>query len=172
MRDGDDLIYRLDVTMIEAALGTKAYVPALDGDIEVKLHAGHAAGRGQVYRNRGVPALQGYGRGDLKVVVNVAVPRNLTDEQRELLEQFAELTRRRTTSPTRASSTRCAPSSASDAPSAPGSRAARLAGHAAIDYDTTVVDALLDAAACSGWQEADGGTSSTFWSGRRTSDGR
>ena len=37
-----------------------------------------------------MPVLQGYGRGDLKVVVNVLVPRKLTDEQRELLEQFAE----------------------------------------------------------------------------------
>ena len=47
VRDGDDLIYRLDITMIEAALGTTVYVPALDGDFEVELPAGHAAGRGQ-----------------------------------------------------------------------------------------------------------------------------
>ena len=45
-----------------------------------------------MYRNRGVPVLQGYGRGDLKVVVNVQVPRHLTAEQREALEQFAALT--------------------------------------------------------------------------------
>ena len=92
VRDGDDLIYRLDVTMVEAALGTTAYVPALDGDIEVELRAGTQPGEAKVYRNRGVPALQGYGRGDLKVVVNVQVPRHLSAEQRELLEQFAELT--------------------------------------------------------------------------------
>ena len=48
--------------------------------------------RSRSYRNRGVPVLQGYGRGDLKVVVNVQVPRHLSDEQRELLEQFAALT--------------------------------------------------------------------------------
>jgi len=92
VRDGDDLIYRLDVTMVEAALGTTAYVPALDGDIEVELRPGTQPGETKVHRNRGVPALQGYGRGDLKVVVNVQVPRHLSAEQREVLEQFAELT--------------------------------------------------------------------------------
>ena len=69
--------------MVEAALGTTVYVPALDGDIELKLPAGTQPGEVKVYRNRGVPVLQGYGRGDLKVVVNVQVPRHLTDEQRE-----------------------------------------------------------------------------------------
>ena len=92
VRDGDDLIYRLDVTMVEAALGTTAYVPALDGDIEVTLKPGTQPGEVKVHRNRGVPVLQGYGRGDLKVVVNVQVPRHLSSEQREVLEQFAALT--------------------------------------------------------------------------------
>ncbi len=89
MRDGDDLIYRLDVTVVDAALGTTAYVPALDGDIEVQLKPGTQPGEVKTYRSRGVPVLQGYGRGDLKVVVNVLVPLQLTDEQRDLLEQFA-----------------------------------------------------------------------------------
>jgi molecular chaperone DnaJ len=92
VRDGDDLIYRLDLTMVEAALGTTAYVPALDGDIEVTVRPGAQPGETKVYRNRGVPVLQGHGRGDLKVVANVLVPRHLTAEQRELLEQFATLT--------------------------------------------------------------------------------
>jgi molecular chaperone DnaJ len=92
VRDGDDLIYRQDITMIEAALGTKAYVPALDGDIEMELPPGTQPGQTKVYRNRGVPVLQGSGRGDLKVVVNVLVPRQLSDDQREVLEQFAALT--------------------------------------------------------------------------------
>ncbi len=92
VRDGDDLIYRQDITMVEAALGATVYVPALDGDIELTLPAGVQPGEVKVYRNRGIPVLQGYGRGDLKVVVNVQVPRHLSAEQREALEQFAELT--------------------------------------------------------------------------------
>jgi molecular chaperone DnaJ len=90
-REGDDLVYRLDVTMIEAALGTKKRVEALDGDIEVSLPAGTQPGEVRVYRNRGVPTLRGYGRGDLKVIVNVTVPRNLNDEQRDLLRRLAEV---------------------------------------------------------------------------------
>jgi molecular chaperone DnaJ len=92
LRDGDDLIYRLDVTMIEAALGTIVNVPALDGEIELTLPPGTQPGEIKTYRNRGVPVLQGHGRGDLKVVVNVSVPRHLSSEQRALLEQFAGLT--------------------------------------------------------------------------------
>jgi molecular chaperone DnaJ len=92
VRDGDDLVYRQDITMIEAALGTTVYVPALDGDIEMELPPGTQPGQIKVYRNRGVPVLQGSGRGDLKVVVNVLVPWQLSDEQREVLEQFAALT--------------------------------------------------------------------------------
>jgi len=90
-RDGNDLVYRLDLTMVDAALGMKAVVPALDGDIELKLAPGSQPGDVKVFRNRGVPVLQGYGRGDLRVVLNVTVPRHLGDEQRELLQRFEEL---------------------------------------------------------------------------------
>ena len=91
LRDGDDLVYRLDLTMVDAALGVKTVVPALDGDIEVKLPAGSQPGDVKVFRNRGVPVLQGYGRGDLRVVLNVTVPRHLSDEQRDVLQRFEEL---------------------------------------------------------------------------------
>jgi molecular chaperone DnaJ len=92
VRDGDDLIYRLDVTMIDAALGLTTVVPALDGDIELRLPSGSQPGDVKTFRNRGVPVLQGYGRGDLRVVVNVTVPRHLSKDQRQLLQQFEELT--------------------------------------------------------------------------------
>jgi molecular chaperone DnaJ len=91
VRDGDDLVFRLDLTMVDAALGLKTIVPALDGDIELKLSAGSQPGDVKVFRNRGVPALQGYGRGDLRVVLNVTVPRHLSDEQRDVLQRFEEL---------------------------------------------------------------------------------
>jgi len=91
IRDGDDLIYRLDVTIVDAALGAKMGVPALDGDMEITVAAGTQPGDMKVYKNRGVPVLQGYGRGDLKVIVNVVVPRHLNVEQKELLKQFKKL---------------------------------------------------------------------------------
>jgi molecular chaperone DnaJ len=92
VRDGNDLVYRLDVTMTDAALGARASVPALDGDIEVELKPGTQPGEVKTFRSRGVPALQGHGRGDLKVVVSVQVPRHLNAEQRDVLDQFAALT--------------------------------------------------------------------------------
>ncbi len=91
-RDGNDLVYRVDITMGEAALGKTLQVPALDGEIELTLPAGTQPGETRVFRNRGVPVLQGYGRGDLKVLVNVQVPRHLSAEQRDALAEFAELT--------------------------------------------------------------------------------
>ncbi len=91
-RDGDDLVHRLDVTMFEAALGTTAVIPALDGDAEVVLAPGTQPGEVKVFRHRGMPTLQGRGRGDLRVVVNVLVPRHLSAEQRELLERLSDLT--------------------------------------------------------------------------------
>lgn len=92
VRDGNDLVHRLDVTMVDAALGAKVSVPALDGEVEVELKPGTQPGEVKKFRNRGVPVLQGHGRGDLLVVVNVQVPRHLDARQRDVLEQFAELT--------------------------------------------------------------------------------
>ena len=99
VRDDNDLLYRLDVTMIDAALGTKVGIPALDGDFELTVAAGTQPGEVKTYKNRGVPVLQGYGRGDLKVIVNVLVPRHLTTEQKTLLKQFRKLTTERNYEP-------------------------------------------------------------------------
>lgn len=93
VRDGIDLIHTVHITMVEAALGKTVQVPTIDGEpIELKLPPGTQPGDTRVFRGRGIPTLRGRGRGALKVVVDVAVPRHLDREQRELLEQFAQLT--------------------------------------------------------------------------------
>jgi len=93
IRDGHDLIHRLDLTMVEAALGAHVSIPTPDGDpIELDLPAGIQPGHVREFRGRGMPALRGRGRGALKVVVNVTVPRRLDKQQREALAHFAELT--------------------------------------------------------------------------------
>ncbi len=91
VREGDDLVYHLSVTMMDAALGLTVTVPAIDGEFEMTLKPGVQPGDVKTYRNRGVPALRGHGRGDLKVVVTVLVPRRLSPEQRALLQELAEL---------------------------------------------------------------------------------
>lgn len=89
VRDGNEIVSTVDLTMTEAALGTTTTVPTLDGELEVEFKPGTQAGEIRVLRGHGMPVLQGFGRGDHRLLVNVAVPRNLTDEQRKLLEQFS-----------------------------------------------------------------------------------
>jgi molecular chaperone DnaJ len=89
VREGDDIFSTLDLTITEAALGATVTVPTLDGDVELEFAEGTQPGEVRVLRGRGMPVLQGFGRGDQRILVNVSVPRRLNDEQRRLLEQFA-----------------------------------------------------------------------------------
>ncbi len=90
MRDGEDLIHRMKVTFVEAALGTEVEVPTLDGNSVVKIEAGTQPGTTLRMRGEGMPRLRRRGRGDLKVLVDVMVPTQLSAEQRDLLERFEE----------------------------------------------------------------------------------
>ena len=88
MRDGDDLIHRVRINFVEAALGKEVEVPTLEGITEVRIEPGTQPGTTLTLRGEGMPRLRRRGRGDLKVVVDVMVPIRLTDEQRELLRRF------------------------------------------------------------------------------------
>jgi molecular chaperone DnaJ len=63
-------------------------VETLDGEVELELPSGVQPGEVRVLRGKGMPVLQGFGRGDHRVLVNVSVPRRVSDEQRRLLEEF------------------------------------------------------------------------------------
>jgi molecular chaperone DnaJ len=91
VREGNDIFSTVDLTVTQAALGTKFAVATLDGESELDFPAGTQPGETVVLRGRGMPVLQGFGRGDHRVLVNVRVPRHLTDEQRRLLEEFERL---------------------------------------------------------------------------------
>jgi molecular chaperone DnaJ len=88
VREGDDIFTTVDLTMTQAALGAVVTIPTLDGEEELELPSGTQPGEIVVLRGRGMPVLQGFGRGDQRLLVNVIVPRQLTDEQRRLLEEF------------------------------------------------------------------------------------
>jgi molecular chaperone DnaJ len=88
VREGDDVFSTVDLTMTQAALGATVTVPTLDGDTELEFEPGTQPGATVVLRGRGMPVLQRLGRGDHRVLVNVLVPRHLTDEQRRLLAEF------------------------------------------------------------------------------------
>ena len=89
VREGNDIFSTVELTMTEAALGVRRSVPTLDGEVDVELAAGTQPGAVMVLRGAGMPVLQGRGKGDHRVLVSVVVPRQLTDEQRHLLESFA-----------------------------------------------------------------------------------
>ncbi|MGZ8694510.1 MAG: molecular chaperone DnaJ [Gaiellaceae bacterium] len=88
VRQGDDVFTTVALTITQASLGATVTVPTLDGEAELSFDAGTQPGEVRVLRGRGMPVLQGFGRGDQRVLVNVVVPRRLTDDQRALLEQF------------------------------------------------------------------------------------
>jgi len=99
VREGNDVFTTVDLTMTQAALGATVSVPTLDGDEELEFAAGTQPGSLVVLHGRGMPVLQGFGRGDERVLVNVVVPSRLSDEQRRLLEEFEKHADERTYKP-------------------------------------------------------------------------
>jgi molecular chaperone DnaJ len=89
-RHGDDLVLALRVPVVQAALGAHLVLETLDGDEELEVEPGTQTGKVIRLRGKGVPHLQGRGRGDLLVELVVETPTDLDDEQADLLRQLAE----------------------------------------------------------------------------------
>jgi len=91
LRDGDDLVTVLDVPAPVAALGATLKVPTIDGETDVEIPAGTQPGETITVRGLGMPGLRRAGRsGNLRVVVNVVIPRKLSKDQRRMLEEFSK----------------------------------------------------------------------------------
>jgi molecular chaperone DnaJ len=88
VRDDQDIVTVVDVPAPRAALGAKVTVPTLEGETEVEIDAGTQPGETLRVRHEGLPSLRRGSRGDLRVVINVVVPRRLSGEQRDLLERL------------------------------------------------------------------------------------
>src|SRR5204863_8885300 len=89
VRDGNDLVTVVDLPAPAAALGTRVSVPTLDGEEDIEIEPGTQPATIITLRGKGMPSLRRGRRGDQKVVVNVVIPRDLSHEQREMLEEFA-----------------------------------------------------------------------------------
>ena len=89
-RHGPDLLHRLEVPMTQAALGVVLDYETLDGTEELHIPRGTRTGEVFRFRGRGVPHLEGRGRGDLVIEVVVATPDDLTDEAERLLRELAD----------------------------------------------------------------------------------
>ena len=88
-RDGNSVLLQQDISYAQAALGAEIEVPTLDGRVKLNIPEGTQPGAVFRLRGKGIPFLRGGGRGDQFVSVNVAVPKNMTSAQKELLRQFA-----------------------------------------------------------------------------------
>ena len=90
-RDGNSVLLDLPLTFVQAALGAEVEVPTLDGKVRYTIPEGTQTGTVFRLRGKGISNLRGSGRGDQFVTVNIAVPTSLSDEQRDLLQQFAAI---------------------------------------------------------------------------------
>jgi len=90
-RNGDDIYCEMPLTFAQAALGDEIEVPTLHGKVKLKIPAGTQTGVKFRLRGKGVPNVRGYGQGDQHVVVRVVTPTNLTEKQKELLKEFADI---------------------------------------------------------------------------------
>ena len=89
-RKGEDIILDLDINIAQAVLGADIPVPTVDAKDEMlNIPAGTQPGKVFNMRGKGVPRIRQAGRGDQRVIVNVAIPKKLTAEQRELFEKLA-----------------------------------------------------------------------------------
>jgi molecular chaperone DnaJ len=87
-RQGTDLVSDVRIPATEAMLGTTVTVATLEGEREIELEAGVQPGHEETLRGAGLPRLGGRKRGDQRIVVEVVVPTNLSDEQRETVERL------------------------------------------------------------------------------------
>ncbi len=89
-RQGDDLLYDLYISITQATLGAEVTIPAIEGKAGLKIHPGTQPGQILRIRGRGMPRMGGYGRGDLRVRVNVVIPKKITQRQKTLMEELAK----------------------------------------------------------------------------------
>ncbi|MDX2133544.1 MAG: molecular chaperone DnaJ [Saprospiraceae bacterium] len=90
-REGDNIIYELYLNIADAALGTKVEVPTLDGRARITIPPGTQPGKILRLREKGIPHLQAYGRGDQLIHVNIWTPKKVNEEERQLLERLRNM---------------------------------------------------------------------------------
>lgn len=89
-RDGSEIYYELPLSFVQAALGDEVKVPTVHGDVKLKIPAGTQTGTNFRLRGKGAPKLRGGGTGDQHVKVKLITPKNLNEEQRTALRDFAK----------------------------------------------------------------------------------
>ena len=89
-RNGQNLHYELYVSFLDAALGSEAQIPLIEGKAKIKIDPGTQSGKILRLKNKGLPSVNSYGTGDLLVSISVWTPQKLTSEERSLLESLRD----------------------------------------------------------------------------------
>lgn len=89
-RDGNNVIYELFISFIDAALGTSVEVPAISGKVRIKIEPGTQSGKILRLKGKGIRDINGYETGDQLIYVNVWTPKKLTPEERQKLEELRD----------------------------------------------------------------------------------
>lgn len=89
-RDGNNVIYDLYVSFIDAALGASVEVPTIEGKVKIKIEPGTQSGKMLRLKGKGIKDINGYSRGDQLIMVNIWTPTNLTKEERIALENLRD----------------------------------------------------------------------------------
>ena len=90
VRDGNDLIHNLNLPVTTCILGGEVEVPTIDSRVKIKIAPGTHAGKVLRLRGKGLPDVNGYGRGDILIVVDITIPDTLNSEERKLVEKLSE----------------------------------------------------------------------------------
>lgn len=87
-RDGNNIIFDLYLNFVDAALGTSVEVPTIEGKVKIKIDPGTQSGKILRLKGKGVKDINGYGKGDQLIYVNIWTPKNLTNDERSKLESL------------------------------------------------------------------------------------
>jgi molecular chaperone DnaJ len=90
VRDGENLHYELNLSFPDAALGTSVEIPTVSGQVKISIDAGTQPGKILRLKNKGLPNLQGYGRGDQLVHVNIWVPKDLSSDEKKAIQKLKD----------------------------------------------------------------------------------
>jgi molecular chaperone DnaJ len=90
-REGNNVMFELFLNIADAALGAKVEVPTLEGNVRINVPAGTQSGKILRLKDKGLPGLQSYQRGDQLIHINIWTPKKTTDEERRLLEKLREM---------------------------------------------------------------------------------
>ncbi|MEO8447923.1 MAG: DnaJ C-terminal domain-containing protein, partial [bacterium] len=89
-RDEDHIYYELEVSIVDAITGAEVVVPTLNGKAKLTIEPGTQSGKLLKMKNKGIKSLNGYGRGDQIIRVNIHIPSKINSKEKELLKELGK----------------------------------------------------------------------------------